>query len=128
MAPPNGYGFTSYHELVLESAHHATLAQPPPVVNLWNNNGTWAAVPGAPHVPAIPPASPPPNEDETEPMNEDEQAEDTTEDGQEDGDTVSEDGSVDSSDDEDDMKEGEPSAEAAPANADVKKESDAASH
>ena len=128
LAPPNGYGFTSYHELVLESAHHAALAQPPPVVNLWNNNGTWAAVPGAPHVPATPPASPSPSGDETEPMNEDEQEEDASENGQEDGDTVDEDWSVESSDEEDGVKEDEPSAAVPPANAAVKEDSDAASH
>ena len=128
LAPPNGYGYTTYSELVAESAHNAALAQPPPVVNLWNVNGAWAAVPGAPHIPATPPTSPPPSEDESEPMNEVEQAEDTSEDGQEDGDTVDEDGMLDSSDEDDDeMKESEPGAAAAPANAHVKKENDTTS-
>ena len=122
LAPPNGYGFTTYHELVAESAHHAALAHPPPVVNLWNVNGAWAAAPGGPHVPTTPPASPPPSVNGTEPMGEDEQAEDTSENGQ-DGDTIDEDGTVDSSDEDDgEMKESEQGATAGPANAHVKKE------
>lgn len=125
LTPPNGYGFTSYPELVTESTHNAAMAQPPPVVNLWNANGAWAAVPGAPHVPATPPASPPPSGDESEPMNEDDQAENASGDGEEDGDTIDEEWS---SDEEDDVKEDEPSASADPTNEAIKKESVAASH